>query len=193
MKVALIPCGPTDWQQEGRLLGRVELSLSGAGAERCAAWAEELHALGIERILHAPDELATQTAACLARRLSVPTKLIDGLVEVDVGLWTGLTESQLKARYPSAHRELGESPLNVHPPGGEELSAAAERLNTCIRKQIKRNGGETVGVVMRPLTLAMARCVLEGREPTDVWTAVRTTTGPLVIDCSNVASEQAAT
>ncbi|MCK4343398.1 MAG: histidine phosphatase family protein [Phycisphaerae bacterium] len=182
MKVALIPCGTTDWHGEGRLLGRVELPLTGEGQQQCAAWAEQLHSVGLQRILHAPDELATQTAAFLARRLSIPTKMLDDLIEVDVGLWAGLTESQLKSRYPSAHRELCESPLNVHPPSGEELGAAAKRVNACIRKQVKKNGEETLGVVVRPFIFAMAQCALEGREPSEVWETARNATVPLVIE-----------
>ena len=36
--------------------------------------------------------------------MSVPAKSLEALVEVDVGLWAGLTETQLKNRFPSAHR-----------------------------------------------------------------------------------------
>lgn len=191
MKVALIPCGTTDWHGEGRLLGRVELPITGLGQQQCAAWAQRLEAMGLRRIVHAPDELATQTAASLARRLSVPTKALEGLVEVDVGLWAGLTESQLKTRYPSAYRELSESPLNVHPPDGESLSAAARRLETCIRKQIKKNTAAGLGVVMRPLAFVMAKCALEGRELEDVWEAARSATEPLIFECSQTANSKA--
>lgn len=190
MKVALIPCGTTDWHGEGRLLGRVELPITGLGQQQCVAWAQRLEAVGLKRIVHAPDELATQTAVSLARRLLVPTKALEDLVEVDVGLWAGLTESQLKRRYPSAHRELSESPLNVHPPDGESLSAAARRLETCIRKQMK-NSAAGLGVVMRPLAFVMARCALEGRGLEDVWEAARSATEPLIFECSQTANSKA--
>lgn len=183
MRVALIPCGTTEWHEEGRLLGRVEVPLTSTGQEQCTAWAQQLHGLGLERILHAPDELATQTAAMLGRHLSVPTKALDDLEEVDLGLWAGLTESQLKSRFASAHRELREAPLNVNPPGGESLNSAAQRLNTCMRKQLKRNGRESLGLVLRPFSFAMARCALEGREFSDVWEAARQSPTPIVIEC----------
>jgi probable phosphoglycerate mutase len=192
MKVALIPCGTTDWHGEGRLLGRTELPLSEAGQEQCAAWSEKLTALGLKRILHAPDDLATQTAIYLARRLSVPTKTLDDLLEVDVGLWAGLTESQLKSRYPSAHKQLCEAPLNVHPPGGEDLSAAASRVDTCLRKHVRKNGGEIVGVVVRPFSFAMAKCALDGSESASLWDTARSATEPLIIDVANPAEVKAA-
>lgn len=182
MKVALIPCGPTDWQTAGRLLGRVELSLTDAGQQACCAWLEQLQPLGLARLLHAPDELATQTARFLARRLSIPARTVADLNEVDLGLWAGLTESQLKTRYPSAYRQLCDSPLNVHPPDGEDFGAAARRLNACIRKQFRRNGPEVLGLVVRPFSLAMARSALSGAELSDVWETVRAGAAPVVLD-----------
>jgi len=138
-------------------------------------------AVGLERILHAPTS-CTHTAAVLARELSVPTKALEDLVEVDVGLWTGLTETQLKRRFATAHRELRESPLNVNPPGGESLSAAADRLMTCIRKQIKKNGTKALGVVMRPFGFALAKCVLGGGAVTELWETSRHATEPVILD-----------
>jgi len=182
MKVALIPCGATEWHDEGRLLGRVELPLTRAGEERCSEWAEQLFSLGLRRILHGPDELSAHTAAILARRLSIPTKAVDELIEVDIGLWTGLTEAQLHGRYPSAHRELGESPLNVHPPGGESLADAAHRLAVCLHKRIRKIGTASLGVVLRPLALILARATLDGHELTDVWQATQNATEPVIID-----------
>jgi probable phosphoglycerate mutase len=187
MKVALIPCGSTGWHAEGRLLGRVELPLTRVGQGQCRKWARRLRALGLQWLLHGPDELSTRTAAVLARQLSVPLKMLEDLVEVDLGLWTGLTESQLKTRFASAHRELREAPLNVNPPGGESLSSAAGRLTTCVCRWVK-NGRHPIGVVMRPLGFVIARCALEGRELSDVWEAVRQADQPVVIDCSCQAS-----
>ena len=182
MKIALIPCGSTEWQDEGRLLGRVEIPLTSAGRERCIQWAQQLHGVGIKRILHGPDELVTQTAALVAGQLDVPTKTLDDLAEVDIGLWTGLTESQLKRRFASAHRELGEAPLNVSPPGGEALRAAADRLIACMRKQLRKNGKEPVGVVMRPFSLALAKAVLEGHALSDLWETTHNASDPVVIE-----------
>jgi len=184
MIVVLIPCGPTDWHAEGRLLGRVELPLTDAGRRRCDEWVDRLRALNLQRLLHGPDELSTQTAAQLGRRLGVPTKAVEELCEVDIGLWAGLTEAQIKTRYPSAHRELRESPLNVQPPEGEELRQAAHRIATALHRRIRKTGRGPVGIVLRPLSFVLARWVLEGQSPTDVWEAARLAGEPVVLDYS---------
>lgn len=183
MKVALIPCATTEWCDEGRLLGRVELQSTSDGQRRCADWVEQLRGVALARIYHSPDGLAAETAELLGRRLSIPVKPLDDLVEVDVGLWAGLTESQLKSRFASAHRQLCDSPLNVQPPEGETFSAAEKRVRKCIKKRIRKNGKTSVGLVLRPLSLAMAHCALQGTEPTGIWETAQLVREPVVVDC----------
>ncbi|MBU0640418.1 MAG: histidine phosphatase family protein [Planctomycetes bacterium] len=192
MKVALIPCGVTEWRADDRLLGRIELSLGADGQQRCQEWVKMLRPLGLGRIFHSPDELATATATLIGRSLGVPTKPLEQLTEVDVGLWSGLTEEQLKARYASAHRELCEDPLNVSPPGGESLSAAASRVHSCLKKRVKPNGKTALGLVMRPFSFAMARCALGETEAAKVWERAQASSEPVVIDVSDELSRAGA-
>jgi broad specificity phosphatase PhoE len=183
MKLVLIPCGRTEWHDEGRLLGRVELPLTPAGQAQCRAWIEPLRPIGLGRIAHGPDDLSSQTAALIADGLGIPTKEVGELVGVDVGLWAGLTDEQLDARYPSAFRELEEAPLNVHPPEGEGLSEAAERLRAAIRKVLKKkNGGAAVGFVLRPLAFALVRSALERTECSAIWECAHRAAEPVIID-----------
>lgn len=183
MKVVLIPCAATEWREDGRLLGRVELSPCTDAEQQCEKWAAELKFAGLAQIYYGPDELARETAQCLGRRLTVPTKRAEQLAEVDLGLWSGLTDQQLKSRYASAHRELREAPLNVNPPEGENLGDADERLRAFVRKQVKRNGKAAVGLVLRPISFAMLWRRLAGGEAPEIWEAARNSLHPVVIDC----------
>jgi broad specificity phosphatase PhoE len=183
MRLVLIPCGHTEWHAEGRLLGRVELPLTAAGQTQCLTWIEPLRMLGVGRIAHGPDELSAQTAQLVAQQLGIPTKEVGELVGVDVGLWAGLTDEQLEARYPSAFRELEEAPLNVHPPEGESLSGASERLRAAVRKYLKKkNGTGTVGFVLRPLAFALVRCALEQSDCSVIWQRAHNAVEPVIMD-----------
>lgn len=181
MKVVLIPCGKTAWREQGRLLGRVELNLAEAGNAEVSDWISTLRPLGLSKIFHSPDELATGTAKRIAAALDIPSKSAADLHEVDIGLWAGLTETELKARYAKAHRQLVEAPLNVSPPGGEELKSAAERVSNGLRKKLKKNGKDAIGMVMRPFSLALARCALGELPPEKLWEAQRGD-APIVIE-----------
>ena len=186
MKVILIPCGPTEWRDEGRLLGRVELSLTAQGEQRCDQWRAALAAQSMRKIFHSPDDLASRTAGLIGNPLGIPTKPLDDLCEIDVGLWAGLTEREMKTRYASAHRELCEAPLNVRPPRGEKLSDAVARLQSCLKKRVKPNGKTTIGLVLRPFSFAVARCALQGESFSSVWESAGSVSEPVVVECGGV-------
>lgn len=183
MIVALVPCAATEWRQEGRLLGRVELPMLAEGESQCARWADILRPLGVQKILHGPDELATRTAALLGKALDVPPKEADCLAEVDVGLWAGLTDADMEARYETAHHELCEAPMHVQPPGGESVEGAAERLRAGFDKCLKGNGRKAaaIAVVLRPVSLALMRCALEGCETARLWEMAQAADEPVII------------
>ncbi len=181
MKIALIPCGETEWQTEGRLLGRVELPITPAGETQCLGWADVLRPAGLARILHGPDELATRSAQLIAGRLGIPAKEVDELAEVDFGLWAGLTEPELKARFGSVYHELREAPLNVHPPDGEQLAVAAERIDTVLRKRTRRQDG-ALGLVLRPVALALARFALADGDAAKIWEEAQKPQEPTLLD-----------
>lgn len=187
MRLALIPCAPTEWEAQGRLLGRAELAPAPGWEALVARWADVLRPAGLTRIVHSTDQLATRTARSLARLLGIPHRRQSDLDEVDLGLWTGLTHQQLETRFGSAHRQLCEAPLSVTAPDGESLSAAAARIARFLVRRLKSRRPEpALGVVLRPLVWALARGLLEGGGLERVWAASRQRPEPLVIEVSQV-------
>jgi broad specificity phosphatase PhoE len=186
MKVVLIPCGSTEWGESGRLLGRTDMPLTPEGRAACAQWAEQFEGDRPARIMHSSDELAAESARAIAARLDIPTRAAEGLAEVDVGLWAGLTEDQLKTRYENAYKQLREAPLSVRPPEGENFGEAAERVAGALRKIMKRNGKGVTGLVMRPLALTLARCALEDLPASEIWTTSRKWTEPVVVESAGM-------
>jgi len=185
MKVALIPCAATDWTQDGRLLGRVDLEPGEDAHGQCKKWSETLRDQKLARIYHAPDILSKTTAQSIAQALNIPAKNLEALAEVDLGLWAGLTEGELKKRFAKAHRQLIDSPMNVRPPNGEDFSDASARLRNCLKKQIKPNGRASIGLVMRPFSFAMACYLLQG-DSVKIWEASQDQPAPRVMECFGV-------
>lgn len=184
MMVALVPCAASEWRREGRLLGRVELAMLPDGLGQCGQWSELLRPLGLRKLVHSPDELATQTAAALGERLGLSPKPVDELAEVDVGLWAGLTDADLEARYESAHHELCDAPLNVTAPGGENLGAAFQRIGERLKKLVRdarRRSPEGLVVVLRPLAFAAARVALEAAGAGSWWALTQEPDAPAIL------------
>ncbi|MBI5865384.1 MAG: histidine phosphatase family protein [Planctomycetes bacterium] len=188
MKVALIPCAASEWRDEGRLLGRVEVQATAAGEQAVAGWIQRLAPLGIPVVFHSPDELATRTAKLIAKALKVRTRKLADIAEVDVGLWAGLTEEELKKRYASTHHELCESPLHVCPPDGEEMAAAEQRLTAAVHKLIRKNEAAALALVARPLSLAITRWALEQSDESAIWHHAQEINEPVIIELDDTAT-----
>lgn len=182
MKIALIPCGPTVWRRSGRLLGTVELPLAEDAPALLGRWAEGLRPVGLARIVHAPDGLSKATARALAKALRVSPRVMPALAEVHLGLWTGLTAAQLSQRFGSAAEKLEDAPLNVAPPEGESLAAAATRIGTALQRCLHREAHSAIGIVARPMALALARGWLDGARYESVWQKVLAPDDPVVVE-----------
>jgi len=182
MKFVLIPAEGCQWHEAGRLLGRVALPLSEEGEQQCDRWAEGLRALGIVTIYHGGDDLSQATARRIAKAIGATARSNERLREVDLGLWSGLTDTELKSRFGTAWRQLGEAPLSVCPPEGEPFSAAADRLGSALHKALRRNGKGPVAFVLRPLAFALARCALRGEGMSDVYELAQGGHEPIAMD-----------
>lgn len=182
MKVALIPCSPSDWVQEGRILGRTELPPTDSAAAAAAEIVEALRPLAPTKLFHSPDELCTYTAKVIAKALKLTAKPKDELLEVDMGLWTGLTDEQLRTRFSSAYHLLEESPQSVSPPEGEDFRTAADRVEHALSKLLKRAGDGPVALVLRPITLALLRAHSGEIDDTEIWKAATESGGVVTVE-----------
>lgn len=189
MTIALIPCGDSEWREQGRLLGRAELELTVEGHTECADWAAQLAGAGLSRLHHSSDDLATQTARQISRALGAPAKRAHELDELDLGLWAGLTEADLEVRYESAHHQLGENPLTVTPPDGESFQAAVERIQNYLQRRFRRDRGASIGLVVRPIVLSIARCLLEPLPLMRLWELSHEPPTPLVLERDKLPQE----
>ncbi len=182
MKLVLIPCAPTPWRRAGRLLGRAEVSPAPDAAQVLGSWAQQLSQFELGPLLHGPDELSTFTARTLARALRATARLEPWLIEANLGLWTGLTCEQLAHRFPSVCAQLQEAPLNIVAPDGESLDAVAQRLRKGFERLAVRRARGAAGVVLRPLALALTKCLFAPAEADGVWEQVEQPDAPQAIE-----------
>jgi len=181
MKIVLVPCGSSEWHEQGRVLGRAALSLSVTGRVQVQAWSVVLAEFGLRRLLCGPDELTSVTARLLGGRLGVAGRSDAALEEVDFGLWAGLTDAELRNRFATARRELQDAPLHVQPPQGEPLEQAAARLFEAVRRRLVRGDVSGTGFVLRPWALALVRHRLGGVTETGIW-AAREASAPVTME-----------
>jgi broad specificity phosphatase PhoE len=162
--VLLISAAPTPWDAEGRLGGNPMLPLSADGESVLRARIASLTD-PVDAIYTYTNSLACDQAARLvAHHFKLRVRDSEFLEPISMGLWQGLTRDELRFRYPTVFPQWEENPLNVNPPEGESLEAAADRFRQGMRKILKRNRGGTVALVLRPISLQLVAGILRGQD-----------------------------
>lgn len=120
-------------QKSSFCLGRMDVPLSQEGAAQAARLGEYFQKLPEAFLAASPLQRCRQTAA----RLPGEARLCEGLLEVDMGQWTGLDFSEIRARWPMSYAQRGERPVETLPPGGESLAQCGVRVWGTFRKLLR--------------------------------------------------------
>lgn len=124
--LVLIRHGETESNRSRRFAGWSDEHLTEEGREGVVRLAKSLGLRG-GRLYASPVRRAVETAEILAAELSLPVHTVHDLHEIELGEWTGLTESEVAERWPSAYREWLERPDQLEIPGRERLEEVRER------------------------------------------------------------------
>lgn len=148
MRLRFVRHAPTEWNREGRYQGRTDTPIGEAGLREAHRIAETLRGDPVDLVVTSPLRRALRTAEVIAAALGGVRRLVDErLVEIAFGDWEGLTQDEIRARWPSALREWKRTPQATRFPGGESLHDAAERLRDFLRTPPWRTEGCVGNVV----------------------------------------------
>jgi probable phosphoglycerate mutase len=170
-KILLIRPGVTEYDQQGRIQGTLDIPLCEDGRRQVEAMIADLRAQPIKAIYTSPSQAAEQTAAALGEALDVKVKTLDSLQNLDHGLWQGMLVNDVKTKQPKVYRQWQEQPATVCPPQGESVGDAEQRLQGAVAKLVKKYKSEGLVAVVLPEPLAsLLRHVLRHDELGDLWT-----------------------
>jgi len=113
--------GQTVWNAEHRFQGQSDIPLDETGQAQAERAARLLAALRPDLIVSSDLARAAATAAALARLTGLEVTLDKDLRERHGGCWEGLTDTEIRTRYPVEH-------ANWTPPDGEPSAVVAERV-----------------------------------------------------------------
>jgi probable phosphoglycerate mutase len=118
--------GQTTWNAERRFQGQSDIPLDDTGQAQAERAARLLAALRPDLIVSSDLSRAASTAAPLARLTGLEVMLDKDLRERHGGCWEGLTDSEIRERYPEAH-------ATWTPPDGEPTVAVADRVAAALQ------------------------------------------------------------
>jgi broad specificity phosphatase PhoE len=173
IRVLLIRTGQTEWDQAGRLCGATDVPLSEPGKKAAADQAADVAGEHLSTVFCAPDEASMATASEVAKATGAKIKPVEGLSEVNLGLWEGLLESELEDKCPRLYRQWIEDPASVQVPQGECIEDARERIVENLTRALARSRNGAVGVVLRPVAHALVGCEFAGTPSKNVWSMMK--------------------
>ena len=155
MNLLLVRHGLTDWNEEGRLLGRIDIGLNARGREQVSALAGILAGLPISKVFSSPQQRAVETATPIADGLGLAVEAEPGIDEVWLGGWQGKLISEVRGD-PDLERYL-EDPTYVCD-AIEPIVAVQERMVAVTERLRVEHDGDTVVLVSHgdPLRLIVA-------------------------------------
>ena len=190
MLVTLIHAGPTPWDEEDRMAGGQTLPLAEDALGRITELAQSI-ALPVTALYYCESNEASQEVVrALAERFKVRPRDKDGLCGYRLGLWEGLTRSELRRRFPSVFPQWEENPLAVNPPEGETLPQVIARLREAVVKILKRHREGSIVLVLRPLALQIALGVLREESAEKIASHLQKGTAMETIELDDAAVER---
>ena len=127
LRIVVIQPGSTDFDEQGRIKGSLDLPLSLNGAGQVARVAEQLAQEPIEAIYASPSQSAMQTAQSIAENHKLRVRRVQKLKNLDHGLWHGKLIDDVKLNQPRIYRQGLENPEAFCPPEGESVAAVRQR------------------------------------------------------------------
>jgi broad specificity phosphatase PhoE len=171
LTVILIRPGSTDFDEQGRIQGTLDVPLNQHGGDEVARLVEELRSSGMGAVYHAPCASAQQTAEALAAALSLKPKRLDQMENLNHGLWEGMRVEEVKRKHPKVYRQFQDQPDSVCPPQGETLDTARARVQATLRKLLRKHRDGVIGIIVPEPLARLVRSQLNRSELGDLWTA----------------------
>ena len=161
-RLVLTRHGETVSHAENRYAGHTDIAMTDRGrtqAQELAAWAA---LQPFDAVWSSPLSRARLTAQPTAEALGLPLQIDDRLIEVDFGAAEGLTDREMRERFPSEREAFVRDPLANPLPSSEPIDAAAQRAETALRLIASRHPDGRVLVVAHNTLLRLVLCRLIG-------------------------------
>lgn len=164
-KLILARCGSTDFDDQDRILGTLDIPVNVRGKAEVGEMARDLREEKISLVYSSAGESARETAKALGDKLDVKVKVLDDLTNVDLGLWQGLPVAEVRRKHPKVFKQWEESPGAICPPLGETIDDVMERVRKLLKPVLRKSQTNTVVLVAPEPLWQIIRCHLLNTDP----------------------------
>jgi broad specificity phosphatase PhoE len=181
-RLYLVRHGRTVMNAEVRFRGRLEVPLDAVGRAEALATARQLSGAGLSAVYTSPLARAREVAMAVAAASDLDcVDDHEGLINLDYGVWEGLTKEECAAHDPEAFRLYAEAPEQAACPEGEALATAADRMVEALYDICRRHPKQSVAAVSHGAMVRLAVLRIAGPTIGD-WQFKLSTGSATVID-----------
>ncbi len=171
VKIVLIRPGSTDYDQQRRIQGTLDVPLNEQGNAEVAQLIDALRELKLDTVYAPACQPALATGQAIAKAFEIKFRKLDQMRNLDHGLWQGMLIDEVRLKQPKVYRQWQEKPWCICPPQGEMLEQAAERIRTAMAKVLKRHKDGVIGLVVSEPLASLVRWLFNRDEPGNLWKA----------------------
>ena len=153
----LIRHGATGANLENRFAGRSQEPLHPTGIKQIQEVGAGLTSCNITRIICGPLSRTRQTAEILQNILNIPVTVCDGLTEINIPHWDGLTKQEIRAAFGDEYPTWLNSPEFFALPGCETLAEVQKRSRQALHDIL---AAEPTGNLLFVSHLIVLRCLV---------------------------------
>ena len=160
-RIFLIRHGRPVYEDDSRrFIGVTDIALSAEGRSELESLKIFFQRESAGRVYASPLLRARETAEAVFGP-DMPVTVVDGVAEIDMGLWENMTFEAVKQRFPEEFKRRGESFADFTPPGGESFRDCQRRSVSALREIAERGGGSAAVVAHAGVNRSIL-CALTG-------------------------------
>jgi broad specificity phosphatase PhoE len=161
--------GQTEWNLVERFRGRADLSLDETGRRQAEAAASSLKNQQVAAIYSSPLRRALQTADAIAKQLKLLVQPLEGLIDLDLGSFQGLSAEEAREKDSKLLTMWLEQPHLVQFPQGESLDIVRQRVLGAVDELAAKHKEQTVILVSHKVVCHVLMCAMLGLDNSHFW------------------------
>jgi broad specificity phosphatase PhoE len=164
-RVFLVRHGATVLSAEDRFAGATNVELSETGRGQVEALSRRLSGQPVAAFYASPLDRTMETARILAAPHGKSVEAEAGFLEIDHGVWEGLTRQEAETDFGDMYARWEEDPYNFAPRDGETGLAVAARAMPALLRVVAAHPGEMICVVSHKATIRLLLGAILGFDP----------------------------
>ncbi|SDE43830.1 probable phosphoglycerate mutase [Paenibacillus sp. UNCCL117] len=167
--IYLVRHGQTEWNVHHRMQGHQDSPLTELGIRQAEWLSEAIFNEAIDVIYSSSSPRAQKTAEIIRNTRNIRMFESDDLREINLGIWEGKTQSEVKELFPEEFRNFWEDPGKFWVEGSETFEEVATRSIGACKRIAETHAGKTILIVTHTVVVKLLMAYFENRPLKDIW------------------------